>query len=129
MQPVMELADLHDVSVIEDACQATGAILDGHRAGAAGHVGVLSFGGSKLMTSGRGGAVMTNHPEISQRIRLFTQRGNEAYHCQKCRPPCCDRNWTDLMSEMLFVGNLLAGYQRSWGSLLLRKAVHYKAAC
>jgi dTDP-4-amino-4,6-dideoxygalactose transaminase len=79
MQPVMELADLHDVSVIEDACQATGAILDGHRAGAAGHVGVLSFGGSKLMTSGRGGAVMTNHPEISQRIRLFTQRGNEAY--------------------------------------------------
>lgn len=79
MQPVMELADRHGVSVIEDACQATGAVLDGCRAGAAGHVGVLSFGGSKLMTSGRGGAVMTNRPEIAQRIRLFTQRGNEAY--------------------------------------------------
>lgn len=79
MQPVMELADRHGISVIEDACQATGAILDGCRAGAAGHVGVLSFGGSKLMTSGRGGAVMTNRPEIAQRIRLFTQRGNEAY--------------------------------------------------
>jgi perosamine synthetase len=79
MQPVMELADRHGISVIEDACQATGAILDGHRAGTAGHVGVLSFGGSKLMTSGRGGAVMTNRPEIAQRIRLFTQRGNEAY--------------------------------------------------
>ena len=79
MQPVMELADRHGISVIEDACQATGAILDGYRAGAAGHVGVLSFGGSKLMTSGRGGAVMTSRPEIAQRIRLFTQRGNEAY--------------------------------------------------
>ena len=79
MQTVMELANRHGISVIEDACQATGAILDGHRAGTAGHVGVLSFGGSKLMTSGRGGAVMTNRPEISQRIRLFTQRGNEAY--------------------------------------------------
>jgi perosamine synthetase len=79
MQPVMELADRHGISVLEDACQATGAILDGRRAGATGHVGVLSFGGSKLMTSGRGGAVMTNRPEVSQRIRLFTQRGNEAY--------------------------------------------------
>ena len=79
MRSVMALADRHGVSVIEDACQATGAIYDGHRAGTVGHVGVLSFGGSKLMTSGRGGAVMTKQPEIAQRIRLFTQRGNEAY--------------------------------------------------
>lgn len=79
MQPVMDLASQRGISVVEDACQATGAILDGNRAGTAGHVGVLSFGGSKLMTSGRGGAVLTNQPEIAQRIRLFTQRGNEAY--------------------------------------------------
>ena len=79
MQPVMELADRYGVSVIEDACQATGAILDAQRAGTTGHVGVLSFGGSKLLTSGRGGGVMTNRPDIAQRIRLFTQRGNEAY--------------------------------------------------
>tara|TARA_R110002072_G_scaffold303123_1_gene494746 strand:+ start:195112 stop:196302 length:1191 start_codon:yes stop_codon:yes gene_type:complete len=79
MQPVMELAERHGVSVVEDACQATGAVFDGYRAGTAGHVGVLSFGGSKLLTSGRGGAVMTDRPEVAQRIRLFTQRGNEAY--------------------------------------------------
>jgi perosamine synthetase len=79
MQSVMELAHRLGISVVEDACQATGAILDARRAGTAGHVGVLSFGGSKLMTAGRGGAVMTNQPEIAQRIRLFTQRGNEAY--------------------------------------------------
>lgn len=79
MQSVMELAERHDLMVIEDACQATGAIFDEHRAGSVGHIGVLSFGGSKLLTSGRGGAVMTSIPEIAQRIRLFTQRGNEAY--------------------------------------------------
>lgn len=79
MQPVMELASRRGIVVIEDACQATGAILNGKRAGTAGDVGVLSFGGSKLMTAGRGGAVMTDQPEIAQRIRLFTQRGNEAY--------------------------------------------------
>jgi len=79
MQPVMDLASRHGVLVIEDACQATGAILNGQRAGTAGHVGVLSFGGSKLMTAGRGGAVLTDQPEIAQRIRLYTQRGNEAY--------------------------------------------------
>lgn len=79
MRPIMELASRHDILVVEDACQATGAVLNGHRAGTSGHAGVLSFGGSKLMTSGRGGAVITSRPEIAQRIRLFTQRGNEAY--------------------------------------------------
>jgi dTDP-4-amino-4,6-dideoxygalactose transaminase len=44
-----------------------------------GNAGVLSFGGSKLLTAGRGGAVLTNDNEIAQRIRLYTQRGNEAY--------------------------------------------------
>lgn len=79
VQQVMDLADRHDLFVIEDACQATGAVLQGRRAGTGGHVGVLSFGGSKLMTAGRGGAVITSQSDIAQRIRLFTQRGNEAY--------------------------------------------------
>ncbi|MDA1230297.1 MAG: DegT/DnrJ/EryC1/StrS family aminotransferase, partial [Planctomycetota bacterium] len=42
-------------------------------------VGVLSFGGSKLLTSGRGGAVVTSNAQLAQRIRLYTQRGNDAY--------------------------------------------------
>lgn len=77
--PVMEIADRHKLTVIEDACQATGAVLNGVRAGTAGHVGVLSFGGSKLLTAGRGGAVLTNRADLAQRIRLHTERGNNAY--------------------------------------------------
>ena len=79
MHRVMEIARERQIMVIEDACQAPGAILNGRRAGTMGDVGVLSFGGSKLLTSGRGGAVMTNDASAAQRIRLFTQRGNDAY--------------------------------------------------
>lgn len=67
------------ILVIEDACQCPGAKIGSQRAGAFGDVGVLSFGGSKLLSAGRGGAVLTNSAEIAQRIRLHTQRGNEAY--------------------------------------------------
>ena len=40
---------------------------------------MLSFGGSKLLTAGRGGAVLTHDARLAQRIRLYTQRGNDAY--------------------------------------------------
>ena len=84
MTAVCDFARKHGLVVIEDACQATGgtvaaAIGEARHAGVTGDVGVLSFGGSKLLTSGRGGAVLTNRADIAQRIRLYTQRGNEAY--------------------------------------------------
>ena len=53
--------------------------MNGRRAGSVGQLGVLSFGGSKLLTAGRGGAVLTNDAKQAQRIRLYTQRGNDAY--------------------------------------------------
>ena len=79
MREVCRIAGERGVAVIEDACQAPGALLEGRRAGIFGNVGVLSFGGSKLLTSGRGGAVLTSDAQMAQRIRLYTQRGNEAY--------------------------------------------------
>ena len=69
----------HGVPVIEDACQAAGGRFHGKAAGSIGDVGVLSFGGSKLLTAGRGGAVLTNDATLAQRIRLYSQRGNDAY--------------------------------------------------
>lgn len=79
MQEVCRIAAQRRIVVIEDACQAPGAKIDGQRAGTFGDVGVLSFGGSKLLTSGRGGAVITSNAQMAQRIRLHTQRGNDAY--------------------------------------------------
>lgn len=79
MRTLCQLAERYGIAVIEDACQVTGAIVEGRRAGAWGDIGILSFGGSKLLTAGRGGAVLTSNTRMAQRIRLYTQRGNDAY--------------------------------------------------
>jgi dTDP-4-amino-4,6-dideoxygalactose transaminase len=79
MPRVMDLARKHQLAVVEDACQATGAMVGRRAAGSWGDVGVLSFGGSKLLTAGRGGAMMTRDAEMHQRAKIFCQRGNHAY--------------------------------------------------
>ena len=76
---LMELAARRGWMVVEDACQQPGAVLGDRRVGSWGHVGVLSFGGSKLLTAGRGGAVLTSDPHIAQRIKVFADRGNQAF--------------------------------------------------
>ncbi len=76
---VRQFAEAHGIAVIEDACQSPGAILHGRIAGTWGDVGVLSFGGSKLLTAGRGGAVITSRNDIAERIKRHVQRGNDAY--------------------------------------------------
>jgi dTDP-4-amino-4,6-dideoxygalactose transaminase len=79
MRRLMEIAVARGIAIVEDACQAPGAIVDGRRAGTWGDAGVLSFGGSKLLTAGRGGAVLTRSAEVQQRIKVFAERGNDAF--------------------------------------------------
>lgn len=76
MGEVMAWAARHGVHVIEDAAQASGAVVGGRRAGTWGDVGILSFGGSKLLSAGRGGAILTRHADVQQRARTWLQRGN-----------------------------------------------------
>ena len=76
MREVMEIAASAGIRVIEDAAQAPGAVVQGRKAGTWGDVGILSFGGSKLLTAGRGGAFLTRHADVHQRARLWLHRGN-----------------------------------------------------
>lgn len=62
--------------VIEDAAQCPGAVVQGRPAGGWGDLGVFSFGGSKLLSAGRGGAVVTSDATLAQRVRLQMGRGN-----------------------------------------------------
>jgi len=76
MREVLALARQYGIAVIEDAAQAPGARVQGRVAGTWGDVGILSFGGSKLLTAGRGGALLTRRADVAQRARLALQRGN-----------------------------------------------------
>src|SRR5262245_5778400 len=76
MSRVMKFAaGRRSLSVIEDAAQASGAHVEGRMAGTWGDVGILSFGGSKLITAGRGGAILTRHAEVFQRAKVALARG------------------------------------------------------
>jgi dTDP-4-amino-4,6-dideoxygalactose transaminase len=79
MRRLREIADQRQIAIVEDACQVPGATIAGRPAGSWGDCGVLSFGGSKLLTAGRGGAVLTNKPDVLQRIKIHCERGNDAY--------------------------------------------------
>lgn len=75
MREVMAFAAKHNLGVVEDAAQASGAIVQGRPAGSWGDVGVLSFGGSKLLTAGRGGALLCGDLQVFQRAKLALHRG------------------------------------------------------
>lgn len=79
MAGICDLAQRRGLSVVEDACQAAGARLGGRPVGSWGDVGVHSFGGSKLLTAGRGGALVTRHAEVFQRAKIYHERGNQAF--------------------------------------------------
>jgi len=75
MRAIRDVCDSHGLRLIEDAAQCPGAVVDGRPAGTWGDLGVLSFGGSKLLTAGRGGAVLTAHADLARRLRLWLGRG------------------------------------------------------
>lgn len=79
MQAIMDWASQHGMVVVEDVCQSPGAYVDGRLAGSWGDVATFSFGGSKLLTAGRGGAVLTDDPSVLQRMKIYSERGNQAF--------------------------------------------------
>jgi len=79
MPSICQWAKQRGLFVIEDACQVHGASMNGKPAGSWGDLGVFSFGGSKLIAAGRGGAVVTNDDRYAQRMTVFCERGNDSF--------------------------------------------------
>jgi len=75
MGPIMDLAEEHGLTVIEDAAQAVGGEYKGKRAGSLGHVGCFSFYGSKNMVTGEGGMLTTNSLESADVARTIRNHG------------------------------------------------------
>jgi len=84
------------IPILEDACQCPGATIDGRPAGSSGDIGVLSFGGSKLTAAGRGGAVLTNRPELIERIKRHVLRGNDLAPLSELQAAALVPQWRSL---------------------------------
>lgn len=82
MDPIMELAYKYGLKVIEDACQAHGALYNGRRCGSLGDAAAFSFyPGKNLGAFGDGGAVTTNDAALAGRVRMLRNYGSpRRYH-------------------------------------------------
>ena len=82
MDPILACARAHGLRVIEDAAQAHGAEYKGRRAGSMGDAASFSFyPGKNLGAMGEAGAVVTNDPELAEKIRTLRDHGQaRKYH-------------------------------------------------
>lgn len=77
MEKIKALCDKHNLILLEDACQATGAMYQGTALGAWGQVGTLSFDSVKTISCGEGGAVLTNDTQIYDYAHQYSDHGHD----------------------------------------------------
>jgi perosamine synthetase len=69
MDPIMEIAEKHNLIVIEDAAEAAGALYKGKKTGSFGSINAFSFYTNKVITTGEGGMAVTNDEELAERAK------------------------------------------------------------
>ncbi len=77
MDAIMEIAKKHNLYVLEDCCQAVGASYKGKRCGTYGDIGAFSLNIFKTISSGDGGAVITNNEELYERAFGYHDQGHK----------------------------------------------------
>jgi perosamine synthetase len=78
MDVIIDIAHQHNIPVIEDAAEAIGSEYKGKKAGSFGDIGVFSFHGSKTLTTGEGGMLVTNREDIYQRVLFLRDHGRSS---------------------------------------------------
>lgn len=69
---IVEIAARWGLPVVEDAAEALGSSFDGRPLGSFGRLGAFSFNGNKIVTSGGGGAIVTDDPDLARRAKHLT---------------------------------------------------------
>lgn len=77
MDQIGKLATQYHLRVVEDAAEAVGVRYHGRHVGTFGDVGVLSFNGNKIMTTGGGGMLLTDQLELAQRARYLSTQAKD----------------------------------------------------
>lgn len=78
MDSIMAISKKYNLMIVEDAAEALGArqknMENTHHAGTIGHIGVLSFNGNKMITTGGGGMLLTNNEVFAQKARHLSRQ-------------------------------------------------------
>jgi perosamine synthetase len=74
---ILKIARRHNIAVIEDAAEAFGSEYKGKKSGAFGDTGAFSFHGSKTMTTGEGGMLVTDNREVLDRVLFLRDHGRK----------------------------------------------------
>lgn len=94
MEPVMAFARAHDLYVIEDVCDALGSLYDGRMVGSFGDLATLSFYPAHHITTGEGGAVLTDNSKLARIAQSVRDWGRDC-RCRYDSPPggACGRRF------------------------------------
>jgi dTDP-4-amino-4,6-dideoxygalactose transaminase len=99
MDAILAIARQHGLAVIEDAAQGVGARYRGQPLGSIGTLGAFSFHGSKNVSSGEGGALLVNDPELSERAEILWEKGTN--RSRFLRGEVDKYTWMDIGSSFL----------------------------
>ena len=100
MDPILELARAHGLTVIEDAAHACGGLYKGKSLGSLGDIGCFSFQATKNMTTGDGGMMVTNDEAIATRVRKLRWCGITKPTWERFRPGQINRSWVYEVEEV-----------------------------
>ncbi len=110
MDAIMELANLHNLIVIEDAAHALEAIYKGRKIGAIGDFGAFSFYPTKSITTGEGGILSTNNDKWAKQAKVLRLHGisadawkrysNSGYSSYEVEYPGYKYNMTDIQAAL-----------------------------
>lgn len=75
MDALVAIGERHGIPVIEDAAEAVGSVYHGKRAGSIGRFGAFSFHGTKTITTGEGGILVTNDADLYEQVLTLSNHG------------------------------------------------------
>jgi len=117
---IRSISDKHGIALVADACHALGASYKGKRVGSLADLSVFSFHPVKHITTGEGGMITTDNPELAGRMRRFRNHGITTDHHQREK----EGSW---FYEMIDLGYnyRLTDLQCALGLSQLKKLPHF----
>jgi predicted outer membrane repeat protein len=79
MDEILRVAEEYNLSVVEDAAESLGSLYQGQHTGTFGQLGTLSFNGNKTITTGGGGAILTNDLDLAKKAKHLTTTAKLAH--------------------------------------------------